>query len=648
MAEFLALLATLVNLLGLAVTLSLGFYIVTRTLGSRLSWLAALTLWSVSCFFLHNTLVISQLQAGLLPWLRAAAVLALAFGFHLLLLLPPERHRPHLDFFLPCLHLPGRAWARMGARWPAAERFAVPLVYGLALAMIFAGVFPLAAPATDVLDSAVYLSDRVTGPLYPVSIFYLLLLSALALLHLWQRRQLNINSKQGFFHDPLLLAIVLVTLGGLYLSVGAWLGLKLPSFPGDAAVGVAAVLLGYAVARHNALVAGISIRRDLLYLGLAIGSFTVFYVVVAEILYLGGHRFSTLTLILLVVVAISSLMLYDGLRTTIDRLFYREQFRQFRANLRALARETGVGQSLADRLQAALAGLCRTLQLDRGIIALREGDAFLCVAALQAGQVGHQFPLPALAAEEMVSLPRADTPGPEGFALLLPIYDGETQVGALAVNSKETGEPYSEEDLLFLEDVADQLATVVRDTHLQEENTQAISSMVADFRDRERALQRQMQQLLAERDAKPRPVLEGVSDKQFVSLLEDALRRLHDYPYLGEHPLAQLAVVDWYLRDCAEGFVTHLDRGKALSEAITRALSKLRPEEQEPDRHAIAPREWHSFLVLHDAYVLGELNRDIMSRLYIGEGTFNRTRRSALRGVAKALQEMERETRQRA
>ena len=30
-----------------------------------------------------------------------------------------------------------------------------------------------------------------------------------------------------------------------------------------------------------------------------------------------------------------------------------------------------------------------------------------------------------------------------------------------------------------------------------------------------------------------------------------------------------------------------------------------------------------------------------MSRLYIGEGTFNRTRRRALRGVAKALAEME-------
>jgi hypothetical protein len=45
--------------------------------------------------------------------------------------------------------------------------------------------------------------------------------------------------------------------------------------------------------------------------------------------------------------------------------------------------------------------------------------------------------------------------------------------------------------------------------------------------------------------------------------------------------------------------------------------------------------------------VVDELNRDIMSRLYISEGTFNRTRRRAVRGVARALQEVEREAQQR-
>ncbi|MBI4675739.1 MAG: MFS transporter [Chloroflexi bacterium] len=55
----------------------------------------------------------------------------------------------------------------------------------------------------------------------------------------------------------------------------------------------------------------------------------------------------------------------------------------------------------------------------------------------------------------------------------------------------------------------------------------------------------------------------------------------------------------------------------------------------------IATREWHLYLVLHDSYVLDEPNRQVMSRLYISEGTFNRTRRRALRALAKALAEYE-------
>ena len=88
------------------------------------------------------------------------------------------------------------------------------------------------------------------------------------------------------------------------------------------------------------------------------------------------------------------------------------------------------------------------------------------------------------------------------------------------------------------------------------------------------------------------------------------------------------------------GLVTHLDRGQALQKLLISAIDKLRPPGPEPSRPA---REWHQYIILHDAYVLGELNRDIMAKLYIGEGTFNRARRRAIRGVARALGEMERQ-----
>jgi hypothetical protein len=196
---------------------------------------------------------------------------------------------------------------------------------------------------------------------------------------------------------------------------------------------------------------------------------------------------------------------------------------------------------------------------------------------------------------------------------------------------------------MLLDDVADRLAIVIENTQAQEENARIISELVADFRDRERNLQRQVQQMLADHEAEARSVLEGVDDREFATVVEDALRRLHDFSYLGQHPLAELQVVDWSLEGSDQDFLTHIDRGKALSEVLAQALLKLRPEGVEPERLSIPPREWHPYLVLHDAYVLDDLNRDIMSRLYISEGTFNRIRRRAVRGVARALQEMEQE-----
>jgi hypothetical protein len=53
------------------------------------------------------------------------------------------------------------------------------------------------------------------------------------------------------------------------------------------------------------------------------------------------------------------------------------------------------------------------------------------------------------------------------------------------------------------------------------------------------------------------------------------------------------------------------------------------------------PREWHPYTILYGAYIEDRLNRDIMAQLYISEGTFNRTRRAAIRSVRRMLQELE-------
>ncbi|MBK5108539.1 MAG: hypothetical protein JJE12_10415, partial [Anaerolineales bacterium] len=82
-----------------------------------------------------------------------------------------------------------------------------------------------------------------------------------------------------------------------------------------------------------------------------------------------------------------------------------------------------------------------------------------------------------------------------------------------------------------------------------------------------------------------------------------------------------------------------IDKGKAVNKIVTAAIDKLRPGEEVPAEPL--PREWYPYTILHGAYIEDRLNRDIMSQLYISEGTFNRTRRSAIRSMRRMLEEME-------
>jgi hypothetical protein len=117
--------------------------------------------------------------------------------------------------------------------------------------------------------------------------------------------------------------------------------------------------------------------------------------------------------------------------------------------------------------------------------------------------------------------------------------------------------------------------------------------------------------------------------------VEDALRHLYDYAYLGAHPLA-----GWQLvrsRAGSAGSVS-VDRGRVVYNLLVEAIEKLRPGGKPG---SLPSRLWYPYLILHRAYVENITNRDIMAHLNISEGMFNRTRRQALQAVASLLEEMD-------
>ena len=460
MNQVLSWVTTAVNVLGLAVSLCLGFYIVTRTPRSRRSWLAAITLWCLSCLFIYNALALNLPEGRTVHWLRPVALLVVPLWLNTILVMPPAWSQKQFHFYLPPMRLPRSIRQRLGRLEPFASRAVIPIAFLLTLALWIGGVFPLGYLPKAGSMPAVLLSDRTVEPMYPLSLAFFMLFGLLALLHLWVSRREARDSTRRHQFKLLFIATVLAGLGGLYLGFGVWLDLPLPSFLGDLAVAAAAAMLGYVIAEHHALLEGRAVKHDLLYVALAIGSLAVLCVLIAELLHLTGHVYSLLTLIVVLIVAISSLLMYDGVRTTLDRLFYRERFRELRANLRNLAREAGTGQSLSDHLQAIVARVCRTLQLRTGFVALHQDDMFVCAASEGAIPVGRVFPLPSLTADEIEDLPRPGSSGLEVMDLLVPLYDGDDQIGALVLGRKVTGAPYSTADLILLDDLADELSLI--------------------------------------------------------------------------------------------------------------------------------------------------------------------------------------------
>ena len=617
MESFLFTLTSIINFICLALSLWLGFYIVTRSPRSRVSWLASATLWSLSGSFL-NTLTyinISPEQATLPWWWGWSAALAAPFWFHLSV------------SFLP-------------SRLARKQRPLVILVYFLTLNFVAMEAYTPWVFAGATAKPLIYNSAQRPGPLFPLFGLSLIAVPALSLRNLYlswkQARSPTIRQQL----TTLLWATSLALLGAAYANLSIWLGLDTLTLVNTLSLGVGMALLGYGVARYNALIEGRAIGLDFLYTFLAISLVTSFYLLVTFISYI-VYDVPFIAFIFVIMLATISHSLYDWARTYLDRLFYRRQYRELRANLREFAREAAPGHDLPGQLQVIVQALCRSLGARRGFIALRQAEDFAVVAAHPMDLRGARIATEVLAADEItaMSLP-VRSPNLEGMALLVPMHYGGEQIGAVVLGPKAMGIGYTEDDLDLLEHLAERVAGVVHSVRLQEQSVQQIDALVTEFRERERELRLRMQEVL---ESEP-PILEGVSENEVISLVEEALRHLYDYAYLGEHKLAQLFIVESHL-DVQEGaFVTHLDRGKALLEVLIAALEKLKPPSPQP---SLPTRKWHQYVILYDSYVLGKRNRDIMAKLYIGEGTFNRARRRAIRGVARAIEEMEREAQRR-
>jgi hypothetical protein len=210
--------------------------------------------------------------------------------------------------------------------------------------------------------------------------------------------------------------------------------------------------------------------------------------------------------------------------------------------------------------------------------------------------------------------PDSFPPPLDDAALLIPLYSDADQIGVIIFGRPINGIKFSPADVEILLYPSDQIADAIQNAQREKVYLSQLSEMVQDHTPGSLKSQQDLS----------------------VTEVEDALRHLFDYAHLGDTTLVELKLVR---RKLPASEVTHIDQGKAVHAVVTGVVEKLRPD-GEPASNP-PPREWYPYLILNLAYLEDCPNRDIMSRLYISEGTFNRTRRSGIRSVTRMLEEME-------
>jgi hypothetical protein len=321
-----------------------------------------------------------------------------------------------------------------------------------------------------------------------------------------------------------------------------------------------------------------------------------------------------------VILAVTTHFLVDAARYQWDLSLWSRDVRNVQASLHRLANLAGDREELDHALSVTLESLCACAQAIFGLILVFEDGRTRLAAAH--GWTGVETPDEKLhlshddlSADDVLHLEHGHfSPPLAEAALLIPLYGGAEQLGALILGRPVNGAGYASADVDQFLYPSDRLGDIIWNARRRAEYVTEVA-----------------------RGADTLPP-EAVRYPGHISVeaVEDALRHIADYGYLGEHSLARSRLAKARV---AASAVTHIDLGKAVYGLLADAIEKLRPgitPTADPP-----PREWYSYLILHDAYLEGTSNRDIMSRLYISHGTFSRTRRAALRAVARALEEME-------
>lgn len=461
-------------------------------------------------------------------------------------------------------------------------------------------------------ENSIYLDSIKPGPLYPLFLGLLFLFTLISLSNILAA----VKQAPTLLHRNQLVVLAVATgIAALdapvaYLAVTS---MTIPRVVLSFILGIPVLLIGYGVARYSSLMEGRTRKRDFYYNAVAIGLIVLIYLGVTG---LSVIMFSVppAAFVLVILLAITTHSLIDFARRKLDTVFYQSETRVLRSSLRHLSNLIG-DQDLGPSFDNLFDSICVSIRATFGLALWFEKNGVQRIGTYHHNGGVRKLSPKVFEADDVTQLDPSHFPAPlDGAVLLIPMWLDLKQVGAVVLGHPENGTQY-------LDDEVDRILEV----------TDWYVDMISAIRRESQYLEKATK--LAEKRRVP-----GTNSKTKlkVKAVEKTLRHIFDFGYLGDSEFAAYNLVK---QKSAGASQTHVDLGKAVREIIEEAIDKLKPGGEPPTEPI--PREWYPYLILQGSYFEDRLNRDIMARLYISEGTFNRTRRSALRSVARVLEEME-------
>jgi hypothetical protein len=567
----------LFDLTAMVVCLWMAFYLLARGFPSRITLRAVILLLALSAFFFGAYNNLFEQIPGTAAWRAAFLIIGFSTWYEITHYLLPKNTRQRRLPWIVAIYIFGFT--------------TIVLLLGTGNAFV------------GEQGNVLYVARMGVG--YPYVLYAIFQITVLAgiLYNLLGHDRVGFTPAGRYF----LLASLFVAAGVVYAILSLALSPEpLPRLIQDLAVFCGVFMLGISVARHQSLIERRTSLQDLPATCLTVLLLTSAYI-------LAALRFGvTLKLIgTLAAFVVISHALFDLVREFLERLRIRNES-TFRKQLSQLANKNSE-DTLRLRLQQGLDLLCLKLNASGGFIAVKREEEFLVTVSRHSVGTDKRYPASVLSCEDVTAVQNGALPD---VHYLAPSFDGQTQIAVLGIGRPNTRSEYSYEDLDFLAEVADKVGTVVLLSSAQAQ----ISQLLSQSKINENEAGEVASRMLGAMEINP--------DQEFIRMVEENLRNLWDYIKLGQSPLAD--------KLCVQGD-SHIERGRKVQTIIIEAIELLRPAQKRPSQPL--PRVWYNHAVLHDAYVEGVPNREIMARLYISEGTFNRTRRIAIRGLARLLME---------